>query len=78
MDAIPDPLLLRKCGSVGDQKRTSGCVAQNSDHWATEDVIKLAKARSEINRDLRCVRRVAFVTEDRRYWQLKGTRTNSA
>jgi hypothetical protein len=33
---VPDPLLLRKSGSVGNRTRTSGPVARNSDHWTTE------------------------------------------
>jgi hypothetical protein len=32
VDAIPDPLLLRKSGSAGNRTRTSGSVARNSDH----------------------------------------------
>jgi hypothetical protein len=29
---VPDPLLLRKSGSAGNQTRTSGTIARNSDH----------------------------------------------
>jgi hypothetical protein len=29
---VPDPLLLRKSGSAGNQTRTSGSIAKNSDH----------------------------------------------
>jgi hypothetical protein len=29
---VPDPLLLRKSGSAGNQTRTYGSVARNSDH----------------------------------------------
>jgi hypothetical protein len=36
---IPDPLLLRKSGSAGNETRTSGSVAKNSDHWTTEAVL---------------------------------------
>jgi hypothetical protein len=32
VDPVPDPLLLRKCGSAGNRTRTSGSVARNSDH----------------------------------------------
>jgi hypothetical protein len=32
VDPVPDPLLLRKCGSAGNGTRTSGSVARNSDH----------------------------------------------
>jgi hypothetical protein len=32
VDPVPDPLLLRKCGSAGNRTRTSGSVAKNSDH----------------------------------------------
>jgi hypothetical protein len=32
LDPVPDPLLLRKSGSAGNQIRTSGSVAGNSDH----------------------------------------------
>jgi hypothetical protein len=32
VDPVPDPLLLRKSGSVGNRTRTSGSVARNSDH----------------------------------------------
>jgi hypothetical protein len=35
---IPDPLLLRKSGSVGNRNRTFGYVASNSDHWTIEAV----------------------------------------
>jgi hypothetical protein len=35
---VPDPLLLRKSGSTGNRIRTSGSVARNSDHYATETV----------------------------------------
>jgi hypothetical protein len=38
VDPVPDPLLLRKCGSVGNGTRTSGFVARNSDHWTTDAV----------------------------------------
>jgi hypothetical protein len=34
-DPVPDPLLLRKRGSVGNRTRTSGSAARNSDHWTT-------------------------------------------
>jgi hypothetical protein len=34
---VPDPLLLRKSGRVGNQTRTSGSVARNSDHWRSND-----------------------------------------
>jgi hypothetical protein len=32
VDPVPDPLLLRKSGSAGNQTRTSGSVARNPDH----------------------------------------------
>jgi hypothetical protein len=32
VDAVPDPLLLRKSESAGKRTRTSGSVASNSDH----------------------------------------------
>jgi hypothetical protein len=38
MDAVPDPLLLRKSGSAGNRARASGSVARNSDHLTTETV----------------------------------------
>jgi hypothetical protein len=34
---VPDPLL-RKSGIAGNRTLTSGSVARNSDHWATEAV----------------------------------------
>jgi hypothetical protein len=33
VDPVPDPLLLRKCGSAGNRTRASGYVARNSDHY---------------------------------------------
>jgi hypothetical protein len=36
VDPVPDPLLLRKSGSAGNQTRTSGSVARN--HYTTEAV----------------------------------------
>jgi hypothetical protein len=38
VDPVPDPLLLRKSNSAGDQTQTSGSVARNSDHKTTEAV----------------------------------------
>jgi hypothetical protein len=38
VDPVPDPLLLIISGSAGNRIRTSGSVARNSDHWATEAV----------------------------------------
>jgi hypothetical protein len=38
VDPIPDLLLLRKSGSVGNRTRTSRSVARNSDHLTTEVV----------------------------------------
>jgi hypothetical protein len=38
VDPVPDPLLLRKSGSTGNRTRTSGSVARNSGHQATEAV----------------------------------------
>jgi hypothetical protein len=35
---VPDSLLLRKSGSVGNRTRTSDSVARNSDHYNTEEV----------------------------------------
>jgi hypothetical protein len=40
VDPVPDPLLLRKTGSAGNRTRSSGSVASNSDHKATEAVYK--------------------------------------
>jgi hypothetical protein len=31
VDTVPDPLLLRKCGSAGNRTRTFGSVARNTD-----------------------------------------------
>jgi hypothetical protein len=39
VNPVPDPLLLRKSGSLGNLTRTSGSVARNSDHYTTEAVI---------------------------------------
>jgi hypothetical protein len=33
-----DPLLLRKCGSAGNQPRTSESAGRNYDHYTTEGV----------------------------------------
>jgi hypothetical protein len=38
VDPVPDPLLLRKSGSGGNQTWESGCVARNSDYYTTEAV----------------------------------------
>jgi hypothetical protein len=38
VDPVPDPLLLRKSGSIGNQTWTSGSVARNSVHQTTEVV----------------------------------------
>jgi hypothetical protein len=38
VDPVPDPLLLRKSGSAGNEIRTSGSVARNSDHYTTKAV----------------------------------------
>jgi hypothetical protein len=32
VDPVPDPLLLRKCGSAGNRTRTSGSATRDSDH----------------------------------------------
>jgi hypothetical protein len=32
VDPVPDPLLLRKCGSAGNRTRTPGSLARNSEH----------------------------------------------
>jgi hypothetical protein len=32
VDPVPDPLLLRKSGSAGNEPGTSGSVTRNSDH----------------------------------------------
>jgi hypothetical protein len=32
VDSVPDPLLVRKCGSAGNRTLTSGSVVKNSDH----------------------------------------------
>jgi hypothetical protein len=39
MDPVPDPLLLRKSGSVGNPTRASGSVARNSDRYTAEAVV---------------------------------------
>jgi hypothetical protein len=39
VEAVPDPLLLRKRGSAGNRTGTYGSVARNSDHKTTEVVI---------------------------------------
>jgi hypothetical protein len=36
VDPVPDPILLRKSGSVGNRTRTSGSIARNSDKYTTE------------------------------------------
>jgi hypothetical protein len=36
LNAVPDPLHLRKCGSAANRARTSGYAARNSDHQTTE------------------------------------------
>jgi hypothetical protein len=38
VDSVPDPLLLRKSGSAGNQTWTPGSVAGNSDYQTTETV----------------------------------------
>jgi hypothetical protein len=38
VDPVPDPLLLRKSGSAGNQTLTSESVARNSDNKTTEAV----------------------------------------
>jgi hypothetical protein len=38
VDPVPEPMLLRNCGSPGNRTRTSGSVARNSGHWTTEAV----------------------------------------
>jgi hypothetical protein len=38
VDPVPDPLLLRKSGSAGNQTWTSGSVARNCDHYTIEAV----------------------------------------
>jgi hypothetical protein len=42
VDPVPDPLLLRKSGSVGIEPGTFGLAARNSDHQTTEAVIRMA------------------------------------
>jgi hypothetical protein len=39
VDPVPDPLVLRKSGSVGNRARASGSVARNSDYYTTEAVV---------------------------------------
>jgi hypothetical protein len=41
VDPVPDPALLRKSGSAGNQTLTSGSVARNSDHYTIEAVINI-------------------------------------
>jgi hypothetical protein len=36
VDPVPDPVLPKKAGSVGNRTRTSGSVARDSDHQTTE------------------------------------------
>jgi hypothetical protein len=38
VDPVPDPLLPRKSGSVGNRTRTSGSVVRNSDRLITDAV----------------------------------------
>jgi hypothetical protein len=38
---VPDPLLLRKCGSTGNRARTSGSVARNSDTGAVKQELSI-------------------------------------
>jgi hypothetical protein len=38
VDPVPDALFLRISGSAENRTRTSGSVAGNCDHWATEAV----------------------------------------
>jgi hypothetical protein len=38
MDPVPEPLLLRKYGSVINRTQPSGSVARNSDHETTEAI----------------------------------------
>jgi hypothetical protein len=38
VDSVPDPLLLRKSGSIENQIQPSGSVARNSDHQTIEAV----------------------------------------
>jgi hypothetical protein len=45
VDHVSDPLLLRKSGSAGNRKRTSGSLARNSDHQTTEAVTALLISR---------------------------------
>jgi hypothetical protein len=47
VDPVPDPLLLRKCGSAGNRTRTSGSVASNSDHDTIEAVHSWTLLRKE-------------------------------
>jgi hypothetical protein len=39
VDPIPNPLLLRKSGSAGNQPWTSKSAARNSNHYTTEVVL---------------------------------------
>jgi hypothetical protein len=38
VDPVPDPLLLRNCGSAGNRTRNSGSAVVNTDHQTTEAV----------------------------------------
>jgi hypothetical protein len=49
VDPVPDSLLLRKSGSAGNRRQTSGSVARNSEHETTEATI-LNKFYEEIKR----------------------------
>jgi hypothetical protein len=49
VDPVPDPLLLRKSGSVGNRTQTPGSVARNSDHQTTEAVNRQHKLLKNVN-----------------------------
>jgi hypothetical protein len=55
-DPVPEPLLLRKCGSTGNRTWTSGFVARNSDHYTTvvARVTCLLRQNMTVSSNLQC------------------------
>jgi hypothetical protein len=45
VDAVTDPLLLRRSGSTGNRTRISGSVARNSDHQPGEAAVQSSRFR---------------------------------
>jgi hypothetical protein len=52
VDPVPNPLLLRKSGRVGNRTRTSGSVARNSDHLTTEAAIISASLHAKLGTEV--------------------------